>query len=476
MFRCVRALVLMAPLFALSCQQDDLLLPPEPSGALTGASAETDRLCDLAREVFGEGNRAGRIAVGKTCTWVIKIELFSIRPDDKAAEEAIAAIQYILGRCDAGKCFNELGAFELILGIVELAGLDGFELLEGGRFVICTTDPCTFEGEGVGGVFTGVEDADGEPVTTFIVRFQSIDPPAELGDAAHVPWFFVTTFPKNLTFGASDAPLGQETVTVHCVPDLGPDAPDPDVAARLFLARFVNGQLDPRPRRFPDLVNCVDVAAATSLLERVADLFTATPLYAMPGRLGAAITAFSPIGPVDPQIVLEFDGIAAGSKDPVVSLRIGAVPVGNAPTGGTGCTDMSTIYDTSAATGAALDLDAQSQQGEVLIVRRRPPPVRDCPAGGTLSFDFSASDGLVLHPVGTVTVVELKVLDFEEAGSVDLFGPGGAPLGSFVTPTTPNGGLATMSLGPTSGVERMVVNLAGSGAIDDVVVRIEPAP
>ena len=333
-----------------------------------------------------------------------------------------------------------------------------------------------FEGDGVGGLFTGVQDANGDPVTMFVVRFQSIDPPAELQDAAHVPWFFVTTFPKNLSFGVSDAPLGQETVTVHCVPDLGPGAPDPDVAARLFLARFVNGQLDPRPRRFPDLVNCVDAAASTNVFQRLADLFSATPLYAMPGRLGAAITAFSPIGPVDPQIVVDFDGIAAGSPNPVVSLKIGAVPVGTAPTAGSGCTDKSTIYDTAAATGAALDLDAQSQQGEVLIIRRRPPPIRDCPAGGTLTLDFSASDGLVVHPVGTVMVVELKVLDFEEAGSVQLFGPGGTPLGSFTTPTTQNGGIATVSLGPTSGVERMVIDLAGSGAIDDIVLRIEPAP
>jgi hypothetical protein len=38
-------------------------------------------------------------------------------------------------------------------------------------------------------------------------------------------------------------------------------------------------------------------------------------------------------------------------------------------------------------------------------------------------LDFSASVGLVVHLVGMVTVVELKVLDFEETARVDLLGP-----------------------------------------------------
>jgi hypothetical protein len=86
--------------------------------------------------------------------------------------------------------------------------------------------------------------------------------------------------------------------------------------------------------------------------------------------------------------------------------------------------------------------------------------------GAELSFDFSA--------VGTVTMNSLKVLDIENAevkgAVVNLYGPvpDAALLATFPLPEVGDNGLATVFLGPTAGVEVMVVKLNGSGAIDDI--------
>lgn len=85
------------------------------------------------------------------------------------------------------------------------------------------------------------------------------------------------------------------------------------------------------------------------------------------------------------------------------------------------------------------------------------------------SFDFSG------FGPGAVTVESLDVLDVEsvEANAVlELFGPGNVSLGTIAIPQTGDNGLLTQNVG-IAGVERMVVTLNGSGAIDNVRVSIE---
>ncbi len=79
-----------------------------------------------------------------------------------------------------------------------------------------------------------------------------------------------------------------------------------------------------------------------------------------------------------------------------------------------------------------------------------------------LEFDFSA--------LGSVTVSSITILDTEEPGPiVQLFGADDVLISSFQLPMTGNNGLGqTLSLGPTSGVERMNVALQGSGAVDNI--------
>ncbi len=169
-----------------------------------------------------------------------------------------------------------------------------------------------------------------------------------------------------------------------------------------------------------------------------------------------------------------FAAIPAGTVDPVINVNTGTVT-----TAATGCVDIATIYDTAAATGVDPDLDNQSQQGNVLIVEENDgdgvfvESPDDCFSGGTLTLDFSG-----VGPLGTVTLEAAKVLDIEAAGvsKIELFGPasGGAPLlfTVFLPVTSPppsgDGGIATVGLGPTSGVETMVVTFDTSGAIDDI--------
>jgi len=83
----------------------------------------------------------------------------------------------------------------------------------------------------------------------------------------------------------------------------------------------------------------------------------------------------------------------------------------------------------------------------------------------TTSLDFSA--------LGTVTLREMTVIDIDpvgDPGRVDLLASGGAILVSFALPKTGDNGVAIVSLGPTAGVERMIVTAHQSAAIDNIVL------
>lgn len=88
-------------------------------------------------------------------------------------------------------------------------------------------------------------------------------------------------------------------------------------------------------------------------------------------------------------------------------------------------------------------------------------------SGNTLAFDFSGTKN------GAVTVSTITIIDFEqqnERARVELFGAGGAIRAAFTLPAVGDNGVGTFLLGPTTGVERMVVILSGSGAIDEITV------
>lgn len=88
-------------------------------------------------------------------------------------------------------------------------------------------------------------------------------------------------------------------------------------------------------------------------------------------------------------------------------------------------------------------------------------------SGNTLAFDFSGTTN------GAVTVSTITILDFEqqnERARVELFDGGGGIKAAFTLPAVGDNGVGTFLLGPTMDVQRMVVILSGSGAIDEITV------
>jgi len=90
-------------------------------------------------------------------------------------------------------------------------------------------------------------------------------------------------------------------------------------------------------------------------------------------------------------------------------------------------------------------------------------------AGTFFTFDFSA--------VGPVTINSLVAIDFDpmpitlmEKSKVELFDSvaSNTPIASFTIPRTGDNGVATIALGPTANVMKMIVMMDGSGAIDDI--------
>ena len=102
----------------------------------------------------------------------------------------------------------------------------------------------------------------------------------------------------------------------------------------------------------------------------------------------------------------------------------------------------------------------------------------DVPDDGDLPDSFFTID---FSDVGTglVTVCEITVIDVEpveDAGTVELFGPGDVLLDTFPILTTGDNGVRIESLGPTGGVEYMIVTLNGSGGIDNIAFEPEEPP
>lgn len=87
---------------------------------------------------------------------------------------------------------------------------------------------------------------------------------------------------------------------------------------------------------------------------------------------------------------------------------------------------------------------------------------------GTVTLDFS--------PLGTeVTVYWADFLDVEQRNSVYFFDASGRLIEEPIEiESTGNNGLVRKVLGPTPGVSKMVVEMSGSGAIDNIVFGRDP--
>ncbi len=117
------------------------------------------------------------------------------------------------------------------------------------------------------------------------------------------------------------------------------------------------------------------------------------------------------------------------------------------------------IFDTANPTGGDSDL-AYDDQGNAIIISEDndASDADDNAGGGTITFDFDVPSD----------VVSLNVLDVEEdGGSIDLFDADGELLDSVAIPGVGDNSLQTIDIA-VDGVSSMQVNLAGSGAVDDL--------
>ena len=220
---------------------------------------------------------------------------------------------------------------------------------------------------------------------------------------------------------------------------------------------------------------------ARSLLALVA--LIAGSLFVFPSTASAATQS----------AVIDFEGLPAGTV--VNSVSVGSGVSGDPISGSVAVfgdsanpninTNAAIVFDATCGGGTPADCTGDDPDlfmpalGNVLIMAEN---LRDSNGDGLVdnpddadlpnapfSFDFSG------FGPGTVTVHSFDVLDIEPVEApalVELFGPGNVSLGVTSIPATGDNGLGTVNLG-VSGVERMMVTLNGSGAIDNIDVSIE---
>jgi hypothetical protein len=191
--------------------------------------------------------------------------------------------------------------------------------------------------------------------------------------------------------------------------------------------------------------------------------------------------------------VIDFEGLAAGTI--VNSVSVGSGISGDPISGSVAvfgdsadasiATNAAVVFDAacggSAATCSGEDADLfKPALGKVLIIAEDLVDANndgfvDDPDDADLknapfSFDFSSFGS------GTVTVQSIDVLDVEagveEPAFIELFDASNALITTVAIPATGNNGLATVNVN-VSGVERMVVTLQGSGAIDNIRLSVD---
>ncbi|MEM7572329.1 MAG: malectin domain-containing carbohydrate-binding protein [Bacteroidota bacterium] len=195
-------------------------------------------------------------------------------------------------------------------------------------------------------------------------------------------------------------------------------------------------------------------------------------------------------------VCLSFEGFSAGDLVTSIATDLGPVGIkGFNPSLGA-ATNSAMIFDSGNPTGGDDDLGTPNSDfggpgvgsggqmgkfqndralGNLLIISTdldQADPNDALDPGTAMTFDFSA--------IGTVSVEHLNLVDIDDngqsaGGSIELFGPGNVLLATYNFVQSGNNGVQLVNLGPTMGVESMVVNINGSGAIDNVCFNAGPA-
>lgn len=197
--------------------------------------------------------------------------------------------------------------------------------------------------------------------------------------------------------------------------------------------------------------------------------------------LGITFASFSPARAAS-SATIDFEGLAEGS---IVSSLSSGNGISGDPISGSIAVfgfrpklpgNQAMIFDSNCAGGCTGgDDDLHFNLGNILIVSEDgdgSDPNDSDAAGQYINFDFSA------FGPGEVTVESLVIGDVEaeEAGGVVKIMGNGATLATVPIPVTGDGNTATLNIG-VSGADFMVVDFAGSAAVDNINISIEePSP
>jgi hypothetical protein len=195
---------------------------------------------------------------------------------------------------------------------------------------------------------------------------------------------------------------------------------------------------------------------------------------------------------------ITFENLAAGTIPSAVFSNKGSGPIpveGFNPALSAGA-NAALVFDSAAPTGEDFDLGCPNEdfggpgvgsgggagspfvnnrpQGKILIIAEDltdtngdglvdDPDDADV-VGSTTTFDFSK-----IGPITLKTITLIDVEPIEGGASVEMFDAAGTTVGEVPLISTGDNGVAVISLGPTKGVDSMVVTLNGSGGIDNLV-------
>lgn len=319
----------------VGCQDDDALLPSSPSRSLDTA-VDDDALCELAGMVFDGGK------LNAVCKQLRNIERQADRGETvDAADKARDLIEFVLHHFN-GRRLNDppgpdttedvLG--ELIAGIAELGGLlppgsgpiPPGAFTEEGAFEMCTASAgCTvttgtdFAGANIPAGTPLVDVHTGQPVDDLIVviarESDTLFPFTPFGFDNFPLFYHITTIPEVeiASNGGLNGAQENEMIVGVCVVD-PPDPLAPPPGADLRIGRLFEGEegqeVEITPLRDASFLDCTGASTngqaltgwrgwLASVFGPASSLLDVTPLYANPGRLGGAISAFSTYGAVD---------------------------------------------------------------------------------------------------------------------------------------------------------------------------------
>lgn len=198
------------------------------------------------------------------------------------------------------------------------------------------------------------------------------------------------------------------------------------------------------------------------------------------GGIGVIVLLIAVFGIVSANgtTTIDFEGFGEGDVVSVISDSNGDIGVhGFNPDLGGGV-NAAMIFDAECVGGCSGGDDDLNfpGHGNVLIItedQNSSDPDDADAVGSYVAFDFSA------YASGTVTVESVDIGDVEfaegEVGAeVRLYGPGPALITTVALPNTGDNNIETLGIG-VDGVEMMVVQLNGSGAIDNLQINTVPA-